>query len=104
MTQIDGLRLTGNYAFKLVNKEFTVMKLHKEKMLDPESKEEIFKWLLTVKLADGKIRDWIPNHTSMQMMADRFGDDSEDFIGKKAKFKVTEQKVRGQFTKVIYVE
>ena len=31
MAQIDGLRLTGNYAFKLENKEFTIMKMHKKK-------------------------------------------------------------------------
>jgi len=104
MGQIEGLRLTGEFVYKLVDKNFTIMKMIQKKVRDFSGDGDIDKYVMTVKLSDGKIRDWIPNMTVIQTLADRFGDNSDNFLGKKAKFKVVEQKVRGNLTKVIYVE
>jgi hypothetical protein len=53
-----------------------------------------------VKLPDGSVKTWTANKTSMDQLASAYGDDLEQWIGKKVKINIVKQNVRGQFKDV----
>ena len=66
--------------------------------------EEKEKLILPVKLSNDKVRDWIPNKTSIKFMVGLWEDNTDAWIGKSAKFVLTNQNVRGEMKDVIFVE
>ncbi len=55
-------------------------------------------------MSDKTIIDWIPNETSKKALRKALGDDTEDWIGKGAEFKLVEMMVGGELKDVIYVK
>ena len=104
MPLIKDLYLSAHEVKQLTNKEFTIAKAgHYEKMpLAEGNKKE--KLILPIKLSNGKIRDWIPNKTSIKYMVALWEDNTDSWIGKQAKFVLTNQNVRGEMKDVIFVE
>lgn len=53
-------------------------------------------------LINGEEYDWLANKTSLRTLISAFGDDSDAWVGKKAKFYSLEQNVGGEIKKVVY--
>ena len=103
MVLIQDIYLTANEVKSLPNKEFTVVKTgqyQKMPVVDGEQKEKL---ILPVKLSNEKVRDWIPNKTSIKYMVNLWGDNTDSWLGKQAKFTLVNQNVRGEMKDVIFV-
>ncbi len=44
-----------------------------------------------------------PNNTSLRAMIELYGDDTKDWVGKKARVNILSQMIDGEMTKVIYL-
>lgn len=59
---------------------------------------------ITIKLPNGAKRVWTMNKTSQRAVARHYGTDSKAWIGRKVVLHTSEQNVRGEMKKVIYVK
>lgn len=62
------------------------------------------KFIITVKLSDETIIDWIPNESSKKTLRGALGDDTEQWIGKGGIFEIVKMNVRGEMRDVIFVK
>ena len=62
------------------------------------------KFILSVKLTDDSVMDWIPNETSKKILRKQLGNDTENWIGKGGEFITVKQNVRGEMRDVVYVK
>ena len=104
MVLIQDIYLSATEIKSLPNKEFTVAKGGQYQEMPIAQGENKEKLILPTKLSNGKVRDWIPNKTSIKYMVNLWGDNTDLWIGKQAKFKLTNQNVRGEMKDVIFVE
>ena len=104
MVLIKDLYLSSEELKALPDKTFTVAKGAQYRAMPQRDGQETEKLVVPIKLKNDKVRDWIPNKTSMKKMAVKFGDNTDDWIGKTAKFILTQQSVQGQMKDVIFVE
>ena len=102
---LKGIAVSGEYVEGLKDKYFTVLKApHYENVTDVKDPEkQIEKLVMFVELSDKAQLDYYPNKTSQKEMANQEGMDMDKWIGKRFKWKVIEQKVRGEMRKVIFV-
>lgn len=96
--------LTADFVKELTIKTFEVLESGIETRMKQRDGQEEDKLILPIKFADGKKHLWIPNMTSQKLLRKRWGDDTEEWIGKKAEFEVTKQNVMGEMKEVIYVK
>jgi len=59
---------------------------------------------VAVKMSDGQAKTWTPNKTTLHLLAQAFGDDTDSWINKKVKLNISRQNVRGKMIDVIYGE
>ena len=104
MVLIQDIYLSAMELKKLTSKDFTIAKAGHYKEMPQQGSDVITKLILPVKLSNGKVRDWIPNKTSIKTMVSFWGDETDQWLGKTAKFKLTNQNVRGEMKDVIFVE
>lgn len=57
---------------------------------------------IPVKLADGKTKIWTPNKTTLKRLAKAYGDEADEWIGKKVQLEIVKMNVRGEMRDVIY--
>jgi len=103
MVIIQDIYLSAQEVKQLVNLDFTVAKAsHYEEMptTDGQIKNKL---IVPIKLSNGKVRDWIPNKTSIKKLVSMWDDDTDKWIGKVAKFKLSEQNVRGEMKDIIFI-
>lgn len=62
------------------------------------------RYTIHLKLSSGKEKGWGANKTSMRAIMKEYGDESDDWKGKKVKLYLLDQNVRGEMKKVIYGE
>jgi hypothetical protein len=67
-----------------------------------ESKFGKEQYVVPVELGNGETKGWTANQTSWNRLVDAFGDEDDDWVGKKIMFRVKEQIVSGQDKKVLY--
>ena len=104
MVLVKDIYLTAEEVDGLEDKSFTIAKgCQYRKMLQIDGSEQD-KLVVPVKLSNGIVRDWVPNKTSVKALVSKFGAETDNWIGKKAVFKIVEQKVRGETRKVIYIQ
>jgi len=103
MVIVTDIYLTTAEVAKLADKNFTIAKASSYKSMQQRDGKEQEKLVVPVKLSNGKVRDWIPNKTSVRKLVELYGDNTDDWIGKKAKFEVTKQSVQGQMKDVLFV-
>jgi len=58
---------------------------------------------LSVELPSGKTKLFTVNNTSRKALIEKYGDETDDWVDKKAKITITSQNVRGAMKKVIYL-
>ena len=104
MVLIQDLYLSAEEVKKLANKDFTVVKSGQYEEMPIVQGNTKSKLILPVKLSNGKVRDWIPNKTSIKFMVALWEDNTDAWLGKNAKFVLTNQNVRGEMKDVIFVE
>jgi len=104
MVELTDKYLTAAFVKKLPDKNFEVTGPGREDMLPQRDGKEALKLVIPIKLSDGKAHDWIPNETSKKSMRKKWGDNTEQWTGKKDELIVVEQNVRGDMTDVIYVK
>lgn len=104
MVEIRDIYLSAMEISKLENKDFTIAKGGQYKEMPQQGNDPVEKLVLPVKLSNGKIRDWIPNKTSIKTMTGFWESNTDSWIGKQAKFRLTNQNVRGEMKDVIFVE
>ena len=104
MVIVKDIYLTAAELKELEDKEFTIAKGARYEDLPVQGEAPRNKLILPVKLSNGKVRDWIPNKTSIGTMFRMWGDSTDDWIGKVAKFILVKQNVRGEMKDVIFVE
>jgi len=104
MVIITDIYLTSAEMIKLVDKSFTIAKASSYKSMPQQNGKETEKLVVPIKLSNGKVRDWIPNKTSIRKLVELHGDNTDDWIGKKAEFEIIKQNVRGDMKDVIFVK
>ena len=58
---------------------------------------------LSLELLSGKTKFFTLNNTSRMALIEKYGDETEDWVDKKAKVTITSQNVKGAMKKVIYL-
>ena len=104
MVIIQDIYLTAAEIKKLDDKSFTIMKPGTYKEMPQRNAEDVKKLVLPIKLSNGKVRDWIPNKTSLKKLIGLYDDDTDKWIGKKAEFEIIRQSVSGEMKDVIFVK
>jgi len=104
MVIIQDMYLTALEIITLKDKSFTIAKASNYKSMPQQDGKEVEKLVVPVKLSNEKVRDWIPNKTSIRKLFSFFGDNTDDWIGKKATFLITKQNVRGDMKDVVFVK
>lgn len=104
MVIIQDIYLTSSEVTKLADKSFTIVKPGQYKPMKQNDGEEMKKLVLPIKLSNDKIRDWIPNKTSIKRLIELYDDDTDKWIGKKATFEIVKQNVRGEMKDVVFVK
>ena len=104
MVIIQDIYLTAAEISKLEDKSFTIMKPGTYKEMKQSDGTEAKKLVLPIKLSNGKIRDWIPNKTSLKKLIELYDDDTDKWLAKKATFEIVKQNVRGEMKDVIFVK
>ena len=104
MVLIQDIYLSAAEVKLLANKDFTVAKAGSYVELPVVQGDIKSKLILPIKLSNGKVRDWIPNKTSIKFMVNLWGDETDQWLGKTARFVLTNQNVRGEMKDVIFVE
>ena len=104
MVIIQDIYLTAAEINKLPDKSFTIMKAGSYKEMPQQGGEDVKKLVLPIKLSNGKVRDWIPNKTSLKKLIELYDDDTEKWLGKNATFEIVKQNVRGEMKDVIFVK
>lgn len=66
--------------------------------------ESANKLILPIKLSNEKVREWIPNKTSIKKMVEFWGDNTETWTSKRALFTIAQQNVRGEMKDIIFVD
>jgi len=104
MVLVKDIYLTAEEVNDLEDKSFEIVKgAQYKKMLQLDGTESE-KLVVPVRLSNGIVRDWVPNKKSQKVLLQKFGAETDNWIGKKAMFKIAEQNVRGEMRKVIYVQ
>lgn len=57
---------------------------------------------ISVSLHDGRRKTWTMNKTTRKRLAEAYGDDTEDWVGKYVKVEIAKQLVRGEPKDVLY--
>ncbi|MBO3810135.1 MAG: hypothetical protein FGF50_11165 [Candidatus Brockarchaeota archaeon] len=57
---------------------------------------------ITVMMPDGSMRTWTMNKTTRDRLKEAYGDDTENWVGKKVRIEVVGMVVRGTFRKVVF--
>jgi len=104
MVLIKDLYLSAEELKILPDKTFMVAKGAQYRKMPQRDGEEVEKLVVPVKLKNDAVRDWIPNKTSLKKMVAKFGDNTDNWIGKTAKFALAKQNVRGEMKDIIFVE
>jgi len=104
MVIITDIYLTSTEVNKLADKTFIIAKASSYKSMPQQDGKEVEKLVVPVKLSNGKVRDWIPNKTSQRKLVNLYGDNTDDWIGKKAEFEIVKQNVRGDMKDVLFVK
>jgi len=71
-------------------------------MLKPQFLSAYFEF--PVELPSGERKTWTPNKTTLKKLAAQFGDETDDWQGRKVKLTTARQNVRGEIKNVIYGE
>ena len=104
MVIIEDIYLSADELLKLTDKKFTVVKAGQMQEMPQQGGEVVKKLVLPVKLSNEKIRNWIPNRTSLKVLVSKFSDDTDKWIGKAAEFEIAKQNVRGEMKDIIFVK
>lgn len=104
MVIIQDIYLTSAEVNKLKDKTLTIMKPGVYKEMKQNDGTEAKKLVLPIKLSNGKVRDWIPNKTSLKKLIELYDDDTDKWVGKSAEFEIVKQNVRGEMKDVIFVK
>ena len=104
MVIITDIYLTAAEVIKLTDKTFLIAKAGSYKSMPQQDGKEVNKLVVPVKLSNSKVRDWIPNKTSIRKLVELYGDNTDDWLGKKAEFMITKQNVRGDMKDVVFVK
>ena len=104
MVIIQDIYLTASEVTKLTDKSFTIVKPGQYKGMKQNDDTEVKKLVLPIKLSNEKIRDWIPNKTSIKRLIELYDDDTDKWVGKKATFEIVKQNVRGEMKDVVFVK
>lgn len=103
-TFLKGLDVSGEYVSTLKDKSFTVLRCQYQQKADLDNPGQMKERLIIrVRISDGQELDYYPNKTSQKSMGLKWGFDIEKWIGKKATWIVTEQMVRKEMKKVLFV-
>ena len=96
--------LSGNTVIGLKDKTFIIDDSgHFEAMKQADETTQS-KFILSVKLTDDSVIDWILNETNKKILRKRLGNDTENWIGKGGEFITIKQNVRGKMRDVVYVK
>ena len=104
MNLVEGIAVSGEAIEQRKDKTFTIAKgCYYTTFTDDQGKEKK-KLVIPVKLSDGIILDYFPNKTSIKTLVRRFDFDMNKWIGQKAEWEVSRQKIQGVDKFVLYVK
>jgi len=104
MVIITDIYLTTAEVTKLPNKEFMIAKASRYETMPQQDGKEAQKLVVPIKLSNSKVREWIPNKTSIRKLVGLYDDNTDGWIGKKATFEIVKQNVRGEMKNVLFVK
>jgi hypothetical protein len=107
MAIVEGIAVSGEFVERLKDKRFAVATApHYEEMPDmdnPEQKVRKLKMKIVV-YETRDILDYYPNNTSIKTIAEMWGYEMDNWVGKILEWEVIQQKVRTQTRKVLFVK
>lgn len=103
---LEGFAVSGEYVNNLNDKSFVILKVPVyEERPDPDNEgEKKRKLKLFIELSDGAHMDYYPNKTSQKEMGNAWGVNLDNWLSKRAEFKVMNQMVKKEEMKVLYVK
>ncbi|KKM26155.1 hypothetical protein LCGC14_1587640 [marine sediment metagenome] len=103
MVIITDIYLSAVEVKQLKDLDFTVAKAARYEEMPTQDGQIKSKLVIPVKLSNDKVRDWIPNKTSIKKLVGMWDDNTDAWIGKTAKFELAKQNVRGEMKDIIFV-
>lgn len=100
---VDDLFVEPREIEELVDKSFEIVECDVFNIKDSKGKDWP-KLRLRVQLSNKKLRYWLPNAKSKASLARMFGDETDNWKGKKAMWKIVEMNVWGNTKSVILVK
>jgi len=104
MVIVDTKYLAPYEVIALPDKRFVIAKTSRFEQMQQADGKELQKLIVPVKLSNEKVKDWIPNETSKRKLCQKYGPDTDKWIGKIDEFEVVKQNVRGEIKDVIYLK
>ena len=104
MVIVETKYLAPYEVIALPDKKFIYAKASRFEMMTQSDGKEVSKLIVPVKLSNDKVKEWIPNETSKRKIVQKYGDDTDKWIGKSDEFNVVKQNVRGEIKDVIYLK
>ena len=104
MVIVETKYLAPYEVLALTDKKFTIAKASRFEIMQQADGKELQKLIVPVKLSNEKVKDWIPNETSKRKLCQKYGPDTDKWIGKIDEFEVVKQNVRGEIKDVIYLK
>ena len=106
MTQIKGIKLSGDEVAILEDKHFTIISEPKYEEFDDlnNAGKKKDKMVIEVELVNGTQADWLINMTSQKKILAEKGRDLSQWIGYQGEFVVKEEDIFGVKKNVIYLK
>ena len=57
---------------------------------------------ISVRLPDGRFKKWAMNKTTRKRLSKAYGDDSENWVNKRVKIRITQQMIRGEIRDILW--
>jgi len=104
MVIIDDIYISADEIEPMTDKTFTIAKACRQETMSQREGEDKKKLVVPVQFADKTVREWIPNQTSKKTLVQRWGPDTDKWIGKTASFEIAKMNVNGEMKSVIYIK
>lgn len=104
MVKVEGIAIDGEIVAKLKNKVFEVISKPEYVEFEDEGKPRRKPLFRIMSIENKGEHDYYPNKTSVKTLTKMYGDEMDNWLNNRFEFLVTDQMVRGEKKKVLYVE
>jgi len=104
MVKVEGIAIDGTIVAELKNKEFEITSKPEYIEFEHEGVNKRKPTFVIKSVEDESEHSYYPNKTSIKALVKMYGEEMDNWVTKRFEFFVTEQMVRSEKRKVLYVE